>query len=330
MKKYIIITSIFEPTQAVCSFAELKNYQLIVVGDKKTPKKWSCKKAIYLSVEEQLQQKYSMLKQLPYNHYCRKMVGYLYAIENGADIIIDTDDDNLPLNNWEFPEFTGMFDIASNKGNFLNVYKFYSESNIWPRGFPLEDILSQPNKNEIESLLIKEKTQIGVWQGLVNGDPDVDAIYRLTNNQLNPFFDNNPLVLSEGTVCPFNSQNTAFRKELFPLLYLPSFVTFRFTDILRGIIAQPLMWNEGYRLGFTSATAIQERNIHDYLVDFESEIPCYLYAKKAFKIAQTSIRKTDNLKNNLYNVYSELEKNKIVNNNEVALLELWLNDLSKL
>ncbi len=330
MNKFIIITSIFNPTKAVCNFAKLKNYQLIVVGDKKTPKNWSCKNVVYLSVEKQLQQKYLILKKLPYNHYCRKMVGYLYAIENGADIIIDTDDDNLPIKNWRFPEFSGIFNTTSFNKEFLNVYNFYSRLKIWPRGFPLEDILSQPSKTDIKSLSKKTESKIGVWQGLVNGDPDVDAIYRLTINQLNPFFDNTPLVLEKGTVCPFNSQNTAFRKELFPLLYLPSFVTFRFTDILRGLIAQPLMWNEGYKLGFTSASAIQDRNVHDYLVDFESEIPCYLYAKKSFKIAQNSIREKDSLLDNIFNVYLELEKNKIVNNKEIGLLDLWLNDLSQL
>ena len=39
------------------------------------------------------------------------------------------------------------------------------------------------------------------------------------------------------TYSPFNSQNTLWRKELLPLAYLPSKVTFRYTDILRGMIA---------------------------------------------------------------------------------------------
>jgi len=34
---------------------------------------------------------------LPYHHYCRKNIGYLYAIRQGADCILETDDDNLPL-----------------------------------------------------------------------------------------------------------------------------------------------------------------------------------------------------------------------------------------
>ena len=41
-------------------------------------------------------------------------------------------------------------------------------------------------------------------------------------------------------------------------MYLPTFVTFRFTDILRSYVAQPIMWNAGYRLGFTNATVTQK------------------------------------------------------------------------
>ena len=38
MKKTIVITSIFNPTEAVFGFSKMDDYQLIVVGDKKTQK----------------------------------------------------------------------------------------------------------------------------------------------------------------------------------------------------------------------------------------------------------------------------------------------------
>ena len=103
--KYIIITSIFQPTKAVKAFAKLKDYQLIVVGDKKSPKNYNCDNVTFLSIEDQKKFDYPILNDLPYNHYCRKMIGYLYAIQNGAEIIIDTDDDNIPYENWNFPDF---------------------------------------------------------------------------------------------------------------------------------------------------------------------------------------------------------------------------------
>ena len=70
----------------------------------------------------------------------------------------------------------------------------------------------------------------------------------------------------------------------FALLYLPAHVTFRFTDILRGLVAQPILWAAGYQLGFTRATVVQERNPHELLEDFESESPGYLRVEKIVDI----------------------------------------------
>src|SRR5690349_20237412 len=99
MKKFIVITSIFKPTQAIESFSRLKDYQLIVVGDKKTPADWQYENVTYLNVDDQISLSSSLANAIPYNHYGRKMLGYVYALKQGADIIIDTDDDNIPYDN---------------------------------------------------------------------------------------------------------------------------------------------------------------------------------------------------------------------------------------
>ena len=91
---------------------------------------------------------------------------------------------------------------------------------------------------------------VGVWQGLADEDPDVDAIYRLTSDTPCYFNERNPVVLAKGTVCPFNTQNTIIIKPLFNLLYLPTTATFRFTDILRGLVA--LSDDESLSLEFTN------------------------------------------------------------------------------
>lgn len=319
MNKYIIITSIFGPTEAVKKFAVLEDWKLVVVGDKKTPVDWNYKNVIYISPDEQLKLYPEFTHNLPWNSYCRKMTGYLYAIKNGAEVIADTDDDNIPYKNWgETISFEGVHKTIKT-GAFINVYKEFTADHVWPRGFPLNRILEHtvPDKT-------KKNSKIGIWQFLADEDPDVDAIYRLTNNKPIYFEKNDNIILEKNTVCPFNSQNTFFRKELFPLLYLPAFVTFRYTDILRGLVAQPLMWEEGFLLGFGKATVIQKRNPHNYLKDFESEIPCYLYPEKVIEIIKSSIKKKASLKANLLNAYTSLLSEKIINRNEIELLKLWL------
>lgn len=326
MNNFIVITTINHPTKAVIDFSKLKNHQLIIVADQKTPIDWYLDNVHILSVGEQKKLDFQLVSLLPDNHYSRKNIGYLYAIRSGADLIIDTDDDNLPKEDWIVPKFQGLYNISSPNLGFVNIYKFFTDSHIWPRGFPLDKVTMDSSILK-SSQITQRQVNIGVWQGLADGDPDVDAIYRLTLNKPCYFSEREPIALDKGTICPFNSQNTAFYKDLFPLLYLPSFVTFRYTDILRGLIAQPILWQAGYCLGFTHATVFQERNFHDYMKDFESEIPCYLHPYKVIDTVCPSISSSFSISDNLHNAYSALCKEGIVNSNEVKLLDLWLKDL---
>jgi len=321
MKKYIVITSIFKPTEAIEAFAALPDYQLVVVGDKKTPAGWQHPNVIYLDVDAQVELSASLANAIPFNHYGRKMIGYIYAMQQGTELIIDTDDDNIPYKGWEFPAFNGEFETSQRDLGWVNIYHHFSEQEIWPRGLPLRNI--RDSRDKLQWKPGKAMQQVGIWQGLADDDPDVDAIYRLTSNTPCTFTKKAPVVLDEGTISPFNSQNTAVKKEFFPLLFLPSFVTFRFTDILRGIIAQPVLWQQGARLGFTEATVIQKRNEHDYFKDFESEVPMYLHTEKAFEAVRKSM-KPGPVKDNLYEAYKALLEIKVVEEKEMNVLNEWL------
>lgn len=324
MDKYIVITSIFEPTHSVKEFSKLTDYKLIVVGDKKTPGNWNCENVIFLSVNHQKQLEFKINKTLPYNHYCRKMLGYLYAMKNNAEFIIDTDDDNVPKPDWNFPAFQGTFDCIPDDTGFINIYQLFTNQKIWPRGLPLNLILK---KFDIDKFLYKEDCKIGVWQGLVDGDPDVDAIYRLTSNKSCKFIKRAPVVLGNGTIAPFNTQNTIIRKDLFALMYLPSFVTFRFTDILRGLIFQPIMWLYDFKLGFISSTVNQLRNQHDFFNDFVSEIPMYHYSELIVEYVSSVVSRNNSISDNLFNAYHALFNNSVVTRKEIDMLELWLEDV---
>lgn len=327
MNSFVVITSIFEPTEAVQAFAKLSDHQLVVVGDKKTPENWSCEGATYLSVADQQATDFEIARVLPYNHYCRKMVGYLHAIQAGADCIIDTDDDNIPKDNWVFPALTGNFERIQGDQGFINVYQLYTPAPIWPRGLPLRMITTQ---FDLESKLSPAECKVGIWQGLADEDPDVDAIYRLTSDTLVNFASRPPLVVGKGTISPFNTQNTLVRKELFPLMYLPTYVTFRFTDILRGFIAQPIMWLYGYELGFLDATVVQKRNPHDYMKDFVSEIPMYLHTERVMELVGSAISASESIESNLHLAYEALLAEGIVTDQEMVTLDAWLKDISRL
>jgi len=321
--KFVVITTINPFTKAIRKIVDLTKYKVILVGDIKTPS-YKNKKLIFLDVKMQKQFSYSSLKTCPYNSYQRKNIGYLYAIHNGANTIIETDDDNFPLKNWGEANFNSEDANIVLSPRIFNVYSEFTKEKIWPRGFPLENILTNCKKRIIK----KRNVRVGIWQGLVNGDPDVDAIFRLTSGkQLNFFKKKDKFILSKGVYCPFNSQNTVWEKSFFWYLYLPVTVSFRVTDILRGYIAQRCLWEHDAHLGFTGATMLQDRNKHNLMIDFESEIPCYLFANKIINILN-KISLSNSPAHNLEKIYSIFVKNDIVKSRELFSVKNWIKDLN--
>jgi hypothetical protein len=321
---YVVITSINSPNEAIRKLSQIKGFKTIVIGDYKSPKHYFHDNIHYYSLNDQGKLGFELFAKLPFNHYSRKMLGYLIAISENASAIIDIDDDNIPNDDWNFPECDGIFDlVSSEQSGFLNVYKYFTDYMIWPRGLPLELINSKNDHFKINSDV---NCRVGIWQGLANGDPDVDAIYRLTNHSADfEFIPREPIVLDIGIFTPFNSQNTLTYKQLFPLLYLPTTVSFRYTDILRSYVAQPIMWLYGFKVGVVSANVFQERNKHNLLEDFKSEIPMYLNPN-VINIISSAINKKNDIYENLFSVYSSLAEKEIVGLEEINSVRSWIND----
>jgi hypothetical protein len=329
MHKTIVITSIYPPSPSVRKWAALADWNLVVAGDKKTPVDWNCHPATYLSVADQERARFRIAGILPWNHYTRKLMGYLVAIQQGAEIILDTDDDNMPKSDWSIPEFDGTYLMTPPDMGFVNVYSYFTDQHIWPRGFPLNRVCD-PAARLAAGAMQTAPVRVGIWQGLVDGDPDVDAIYRMTLNTPCFFDAKCPVVLNTGTVSPFNSQNTVFIKPLFPLLYLPASVSFRSTDIIRGLVAQPILWSAGYSLGVTRATVVQNRNDHHYLSDFESEIPCYLYPEKIMDVVEGAVSSRFSIESNLITAYESLIRQNLIPKCEMDLVLAWVRDIQHL
>lgn len=324
-KKYLIITSINSLNKIMEKYASLSEWKFILVGDKKGPKEINDDRIIFLDIGKQAELGFTYHASCPENHYARKNIGYLYAIANGAEIIAESDDDNMPKKGWgeniDFsPNDIEVFDSVK----FFNAYAEFHDSVIWPRGFPLEYILTPSEKRSS-----MKKAQIGVWQQLADDDPDVDAIYRLTCNQAVRFQDRNDFALAKHVYCPFNSQNTFWTRKTFPFMYLPKTVTFRFTDILRGYITQRLLWEENLLLGFGGASVCQDRNQHNLMHDFIDEIPMYLNVDSIVKRLD-SLNLSGTPLENLSEIYKALLEDKVVTRSELVAVERWEDDLKRL
>ncbi len=335
-----VVTTIQNPTAALLELAEKASTRgelLFVIGDRKTPLDFSLPNSKYLSVDSQEELIFQIAAKLPWNSYTRKMLGYLEAAKAGCQYIRETDDDNFPLESYffDFPhEWTAREPKIS--GEWVNPYIYFSDEFIWPRGYPIDLIESNRSLHQQLARDYSEITVLktGVVQGLADGAPDVDAIYRLVyqNSGDFKFKKAQPLLIPKGTFAPFNSQVTTWNVELLPLMYLPQTCTFRMTDIWRSFVATHLMHLSGYSLIFTKASAFQDRNAHNLLRDFSDEVPGYIGNNDLITAIKSVslIGGLANIGKDLVAIYTHLISKKFFDEEELAALNAWLIDCENL
>ncbi len=329
MRQCLIITSIADSNHPVLrQYAEesaSRFIPLIVIGDMKSPKTFDLPGCDFYSVSRQLEMSSALAKLLPFNHYARKNLGYLAAMRSGVDVIIETDDDNLPFAGFWEERLKRVEARPLINCGWLNAYRYFTDSHIWPRGFALEHI-----QDEVPPLPDTITVDCPIQQGLASLNPDVDALYRLTLPLPIDFRSGGSLALGRNSICPFNSQNTTWFREAFPLLYLPSYCSFRMTDIWRSFVAQRIAWECGWSILFHQSTVWQERNDHNLMNDFKDEIPGYLNNGRIIdELCTLQLQKgIDGIPDNLVTCYRKLSDMNLVDPLEMPLLDAWLEDLS--
>jgi len=330
-KTYLVVTTISPPNKVLQELAagcQSHNWNFILIGDTKSPKDFALAGSEYYDVEAQIASGLEYAKICPTRHYARKNIGYLLAIKQGAESIVETDDDNLPLDSFWQESTLKVESKIIDKAGWVNVYKYFSDATIWPRGLPLDKINDPIPPYEG---LSKSISECPIQQGLANDNPDVDAIYRLVLPLPIRFQDEVKLALGEGTWCPFNSQNTVWFPAAYPLLYLPAYCSFRMTDIWRSFVAQRICWENGWRVLFYSPTVYQERNEHNLMRDFEDEVSGYLNNDKiARSLSELKLLSGEGqIPDNLRKCYDVLIKLGLVGDREAELVEAWLQDLGQ-
>jgi hypothetical protein len=265
----------------------------------------------------------------PTRHYARKNIGYLLAMADDASIIIETDDDNIPKESFWQQRRRVCRCRQTQNGSWVNVYSYFSDANIWPRGFPLEHLSKQVPEYESLSEL---EADCPIQQNLVDENPDVDAVYRLTLPLPQSFRQDRQIALAKGSWCPFNSQNTTWWPDAFKLMYLPAYCSFRMTDIWRSFVAQRIAWANGWSVLFGPVTMQQDRNVHNLMRDFEDEIPGYLNNTAICEtLEQLPLQSgTERIGDNLRICYEKLIEMSLVKSEELKLLDAWLRDIEQL
>jgi hypothetical protein len=330
VKHALVVTSIAPPTPALERLAEsasTADLDFILIGDQASPADFDLPGCDFYGLERQRELDLATADACPTGHYARKNIGYLIAMGRGVETIVETDDDTEASESfWQERKRNGKVAVVETPG-WVNVYAYFSDARIWPRGLPLDVIRAEPPPR---LSLVTTESRCPIQQGLVDGDPDVDAVYRLVLDLPFEFEAGADVALGPGAWCPFNSQNTRWWPEAYALMYLPAYCSFRMTDIWRSFVAQRIAWENGWSVLFHEATVRQRRNPHDLMRDFRDEVPGYLAnneicaALEALELEPGGAR----IATNMLRSYELLVANGWADPRELPLLDAWLADVA--
>ncbi len=205
MRKVIVTTTINPPTEAVQKFAAMPDWELVVMGDLKTPKDYKLERGVYVTPEMQEKYDKELSDAIGWNTIQRRNFGLLWAHEMKADIVAVIDDDNIPYENWGKNLAVGKEIEVNYYETTLPAFDPVGATNyphLWHRGYPLQ-LLPKRDYSVKKKMKMVPDVQADFW----NGDPDIDAVCRLEHAP-ECKFDKKYFPIASSKLSPFNSQNT--------------------------------------------------------------------------------------------------------------------------
>jgi hypothetical protein len=267
MKKVIVTTTINPVTEAVRAFQAMTDWELIVIGDKKTPANYHLERGRYVTPEEQEKYDPALSEAIGWNSIERRNFGFLFARDMGADIVATMDDDNIPLAGWGADLLVGReveVDFYETELPAFDPVGVTNHPKLWHRGYPLELI---PRRDY--SRKSRKRVTVDVQADFWNGDPDIDAICRMEHAP-ECRFDAGPFPMAASKMSPFNSQNTFLRGSL-----LKDYFMFPHIGRMDDIWASYHLQAQGARVVYSKASVVQVRNVHDLVRDMQGEFIGY-------------------------------------------------------
>jgi hypothetical protein len=285
-KNFIVTTTISEPTEATLKFASMPDWTLVVVGDTKTPHDSyrALKNVVYLSPDDQEKLSKPLSDAIGWRSIRRRNLGLLYAYREGAEVLATVDDDNIPYDNWGKDLYVGKDVEVNLYDTSLPVFDPIFATNchnLWHRGFPIQLV---PNRDKI--LLGKKKIRCLVQADFWDGDPDIDAICRITKNPEVKFRSFQPFASTK--ISPFNSQNTFLDRSVLPWYMMIPHVG-RMDDIWGAYYLQQQVQKDSPYVVYCKPSVYQARNVHDLTKDLEEELLGYKYNLKLISESVESV-----------------------------------------
>ncbi len=307
----IVVTTIFEPAwlegylRNLRAHGRMDSTTLRIICDRKTPD------SVYAAARDAaaqgfaidcptLEEQQAYLERLaapaelvPWNTDNRRNIGFLRALESGADVLISIDDDNYCPEDVDFvgehgvvgaaaaPETVSRVASGAPWFNICELIDFGGAAPVYARGFPYRARVAEATAalSTLEAPPARGGARIAVNAGLWLDDPDVDALTRLTLAPQGRAARPESVLLGPQTWSPINTQNTAMLREAIPAYYyvrmgfpLQGMRIDRFGDILSGYFLQAVAKHLGDGIRIGSPVAAHRRSPHDLFKDLYHEL----------------------------------------------------------
>jgi hypothetical protein len=269
LKKIIVTTTINPPTEAIEKFDAMEDWDLIVIGDLKTPKDYKLKRGRYVTPDEQESYDKALSDAIGWRCIQRRNFAFLLAYDAGADLVATIDDDNIPLEGWGTDLLAGGPATARRYRCPLPVFDPVGATeyrHLWHRGYPPQ-LLHKRSYDDFEDGAAVER--VDVQADFWNGDPDIDAFCRMEHRP-DCTFKPEGFPMTADKWAPFNSQNTFLTRDCLKHYFMFPHVG-RMDDIWGAYFLQA----KGAKVVFNKASVRQDRNVHDFTKDMVKEFLGY-------------------------------------------------------
>lgn len=292
----IVVTTIFEPKFLDGYVENIRRHghegvRIIVIPDRKTPASVYGRSrhhgVICPTLDEQeafLARFPSLAQRIPYDSDNRRNVGFLMALDGGADLLITIDDDNYCLDDSDFVrehlaagDDVSEDEIHSSDGwfNICSLLEADTPAEIWPRGFPYFARRREKQITCRPAAPARAAMNVGLWLS----DPDVDALTRLALAPNIGTFRGKSVRLAQDTWSPINTQNTAIVRDAITAYYyvrmgfsLGGLRIDRYGDICSGYFLQKCVKARGEAIRVGTPIADHRRTPHNLFKDLSQEL----------------------------------------------------------
>jgi len=211
---------------------------------------------------------------------------YLVAYEEGADVVIEIDDDVRLMDGndlvfdhvYNLEDTIGVSISSSNKWyNTIENLSLSTNERLFPRGYPFK-VRGVRENHRYAADRGRCVLNMGLWIGCL----DLDALTLVYNGALDGrlVFDGGSLkrrkvIISRGTYFPICSMNTSFRRDIIPAfyqLYMNFWGIDRFDDIWSGIFLKKIADHLGDKVCLGAPLVYHDKRPRNVFLDLSKEI----------------------------------------------------------